>query len=302
MLTDTATTEVIERPATSPEILPEPREASTPAETNPPAAAETAAEAEAQDAPKADAPSFRDAWLKMSPQERAEHLRETWDEDIKGSPWLQGKTGAAKQRAEREAQAERDRIAAEVRAEIDAEARAQRKAEAVKNEDAYALLEIERQEAEAREAAKTRTVAEQQDAVRLDTYAGNKLGQVAVAAFTKLPEAVQAALKAPDGTFNRNWAEAGETADVGLARAIETAITAGIEAGLKDANRVKALREEIEAAVRAEAGLQKVASKADPDTRGAAAEAATDDTQFIKDYAAGRSRDHARWKRIEAGF
>lgn len=299
MLTDTPqATET--PPATNPEILP-PRGADpTPEETTPPDAAESAATpTEAQDAPKTEAANFRDAWRAMSPKERAEYVRETWDEDIRGSDWLQGKTGAAKQRSARE-QAEYDKSIADAAvAAYQKTLEDQRLDEATDSDDAYAVLEIQKNRKAARTAAEQRGLTEQQDAVRLEQYAGSRLGQVAVAAFEKLPEAVQAVLKAPDGTFTRRWGEATDTPETGLALAIQTAISAGIEAGLKDPERVKGLRKEIEDAVRAEAGIQKVASTPSPDTRGSAAEAATDDTQFLRDYAAGRTNDHARFRQLE---
>jgi hypothetical protein len=277
-----------DRPATTPEILPETSADPTPEATQPPAA-EVETPAEAQDAPKAEAPTFRDEWKKMSPAERAEHLRETWDEDVKGSPWLQGKFGSAKQRAAAEQREYEDGIKAAARAEFEAEQRAQRKAEAVKNE-----------EAEAKQTAEQQTAAQQRQALHLEQYAGRRLGEVAVAAFAQLPEPVQAALKAPDGSFNRRWGTETDTPETGLALAIQAAITAGIEDGLKE--RTKTVRAEATAAARAEAGLTKLAAKTDPDTRGTAADAVTDDAQYLKAYQNGEAHDHVRARRILANL
>jgi len=230
-------------------------------------AAGTGQDGEAQEAPKPEAPNFRDVWKGMSPQEREEYLRETpWEETFGASDWLKGKVGAQKQQTEREQRAERERIAAEVRAEIEREAEERRLAELAASDDAFGVLEEVKRRTQTKAEAQASAQAEARANALLEHRTQTTIAGAVKAIADALPEG-KALLWAEDGQ-PRRYAPEGTVAD-GLKEFIAAAVDLSAKAEL--AKRVPDLRKEIEAAVRAELNAERLGGEPSPDTRGGSA-------------------------------
>ncbi|HYF53699.1 MAG TPA: hypothetical protein VEA41_05530 [Salinarimonas sp.] len=227
---------------------------SVPAPAAPEGGSEPASAADAaslaQDAPENAAPSIRDSWKTLSPQERAELLKETdWEEVFGASDWLKGKVGAAKQRTQKEQEQERAALEADIRAKIEKDLEERRLLQLAEQDDLVGLGEATKQKLTREQAEKQRKDAAARDEARLASLAQAEVQAVGEALYGALSPDLQEKVKgkqyAPDGTprdgviaFVQEMTQlrAEQMAEAIVKERLPKAVEAAVEARLKEAN------------------------------------------------------------------